>query len=447
MKQELYTIICAALLSMNCHAQIGKSAGFFSSLGLNSDKVTITESNSSYEEDSGMTTFNVECHETGDYHISLWMLPTTLKNGNSTIYHVSVNGNIVEEISSDKANWQSLQLKNTVTLNEGSNEVCIFTDSPEIPRVEFVRFAKDAAGAEISSTIYDNYLSRAEAGQLADYKPDYTKRDKLTNSVGNPAPFIKANQYFKYSFLTLYHFEAGQKVTVSSKSAADHFIELFSTEYGKSSWKVASQQNDDSFTAEMNVEITETGYYFLKSKTATRGKGSVITLDVNGICYEKIPIYNLTLEFEQPADGNVYATLADSECDPLVTVQGGENGKTIMINDDGTTRYKELQLRINTSYFEQQYDMPTSSMDITSYSSYVPEGNATFISRLLLEGDLSEARKLINGIINDYSGIENITTVSEDNSSVIYDIAGRKTGNPTQGLYIINGNKVVIKDK
>ena len=40
------------------------------------------------------------------------------------------------------------------------------------------------------------------------------------------------------------------------------------------------------------------------------------------------------------------------------------------------------------------------------------------------------------------SGIEEHAVVAEDDNTV-YDLQGRKVDNPTKGIYIINGKKVV----
>ena len=41
-------------------------------------------------------------------------------------------------------------------------------------------------------------------------------------------------------------------------------------------------------------------------------------------------------------------------------------------------------------------------------------------------------------------GIEEVATTSKENNT-IYDIQGRVVTNPTKGLYIVNGKKMVIK--
>ena len=43
------------------------------------------------------------------------------------------------------------------------------------------------------------------------------------------------------------------------------------------------------------------------------------------------------------------------------------------------------------------------------------------------------------------TGIENIDVEETVGSDEIYDIQGRKVNNPTKGLYIINGKKVLVR--
>ena len=45
----------------------------------------------------------------------------------------------------------------------------------------------------------------------------------------------------------------------------------------------------------------------------------------------------------------------------------------------------------------------------------------------------------------DATGIENIINAVEQNDGVVYDLQGRRVANPTKGIYIVNGKKVVIK--
>ena len=67
------------------------------------------------------------------------------------------------------------------------------------------------------------------------------------------------------------------------------------------------------------------------------------------------------------------------------------------------------------------------------------------------EFDTSTGGQLSNGYRFDFSGITGISEVSDEvkgeNGEVktVYDLQGRKVENPTNGIYIINGKKVLVK--
>ena len=63
------------------------------------------------------------------------------------------------------------------------------------------------------------------------------------------------------------------------------------------------------------------------------------------------------------------------------------------------------------------------------------------------EFDTSTGGQLSNGYRFDFSGITGISEVKGQSGEVkgIYDLQGRKVENPTNGIYIINGKKVLVK--
>ena len=44
-----------------------------------------------------------------------------------------------------------------------------------------------------------------------------------------------------------------------------------------------------------------------------------------------------------------------------------------------------------------------------------------------------------------FTGIDDIEGEDESAETVIYDLRGRRVDNPTKGMYIVNGKKVLIK--
>ena len=56
------------------------------------------------------------------------------------------------------------------------------------------------------------------------------------------------------------------------------------------------------------------------------------------------------------------------------------------------------------------------------------------------------AQKGLNYLLSQSDGIEEVnSTVQQSQSTVIYDLQGRQVANPTRGIYIVGGRKVVIK--
>lgn len=43
------------------------------------------------------------------------------------------------------------------------------------------------------------------------------------------------------------------------------------------------------------------------------------------------------------------------------------------------------------------------------------------------------------------TGIESVTDDAECSQTIYYDLQGRRVTNPTKGIYIMNGKKVLVK--
>jgi hypothetical protein len=63
-----------------------------------------------------------------------------------------------------------------------------------------------------------------------------------------------------------------------------------------------------------------------------------------------------------------------------------------------------------------------------------------------LKGEAASARMFAMDFgEGETTGIDATLVNSEKVNSVVYDLQGRKVAQPTKGLYIVNGKKVVIK--
>jgi len=65
-------------------------------------------------------------------------------------------------------------------------------------------------------------------------------------------------------------------------------------------------------------------------------------------------------------------------------------------------------------------------------------------SKAYLQTTIAAARIAIN-FDDETTGIENLTPTLSQGEGAIYDLQGRKVAQPTKGLYIVNGKKVIIK--
>lgn len=88
--------------------------------------------------------------------------------------------------------------------------------------------------------------------------------------------------------------------------------------------------------------------------------------------------------------------------------------------------------------FEQVMDALKNSCDNDEFTAKTPirwEGYGKI-----------NAQKGLNYLLSQSDGIEEVnSTVQQSQSTVIYDLQGRQVANPTRGIYIVGGRKVVMK--
>ena len=76
----------------------------------------------------------------------------------------------------------------------------------------------------------------------------------------------------------------------------------------------------------------------------------------------------------------------------------------------------------------------------------VVDGSAITAGKAYLKVDDGAARQFIGfGDDNGATGIDSLTPALSKGEEVYYDLQGRRVAQPTKGLYIVNGKKVVIK--
>ena len=73
----------------------------------------------------------------------------------------------------------------------------------------------------------------------------------------------------------------------------------------------------------------------------------------------------------------------------------------------------------------------TNTFTMGANTAYLPASAAT-------------ARTFIS-LGNETTGVDDVSSKTEDVRGVVYDLSGRRVAQPTKGLYIVNGKKVIIK--
>ena len=79
------------------------------------------------------------------------------------------------------------------------------------------------------------------------------------------------------------------------------------------------------------------------------------------------------------------------------------------------------------------YQTTTTSFTVGANAAYLP---ANF--------DGSGAR-FFSLFDDDATGIQNLTPALSEGEGVVYNLRGQRVAQPTKGLYIVNGKKVIIK--
>ena len=78
------------------------------------------------------------------------------------------------------------------------------------------------------------------------------------------------------------------------------------------------------------------------------------------------------------------------------------------------------------------------ALKVTSQTVFTPNEPYYYLPDYLV-GELTSGYLIL---ADEVSGIEEHAVVADDDNTV-YDLQGRKVDNPTKGIYIINGKKVV----
>lgn len=109
------------------------------------------------------------------------------------------------------------------------------------------------------------------------------------------------------------------------------------------------------------------------------------------------------------------------------------------------TKYKKIKIAIMANYVERR--CPTKLTKPTRTITQASLVGAFLMDIYLDLSDVAHARGVdILDIGDGTTGIFDAKiTTEEPTQRIVYDLQGRRVKNPTKGLYIVNGKKVIIK--
>lgn len=427
--------------------------------------------------------FVVSAEKAGCYYCNFWLHPAEKGAGVFTEYKVYVNDVLAGSVKPIVKGPQQAAIDGapTVMLSAGANVITVSTRCPEVPDVETLRLSLDAAGAQISSSGYEDYMEKAQQNEGV-----------VASNEARIATYSRVLP-LKYSFYRLFSFDEGQEVSFKTASKTPHAIDLFlfaqtpqmvpigggssgglvigkkdlpfvdpSIPYNKElyvmpsndemqglSWKRNSEpglSNPDKHEAIMKVKIPKVGKYLVKLRSAENNVLGVCDLTVNdGYRYSNIPIYYYSVSEQVPADGDAYLVYAagtnpDAD-DPMLFVQGNAADRIVGYNDDAPTDVlSEWSLGKHDSYLCQAYKVKTSSVHVCNYSSSNPEShcfvdvwnkvelsaaqNAVSAQRSFISVKPQTDRMGLSGRVQECSSMKPLPVASDVKSVQVFSLTG-----------------------
>ena len=177
------------------------------------------------------------------------------------------------------------------------------------------------------------------------------------------------------------------------------------------------------FCSEYKLDFSKTGLSAYKAKVS--GDKVVLTKIVDGI----VPANTGVILNGDANDYDLPITTADATTDFSDNEMVGVTQRTQVLWNPSTDVYNYILQGGEFKKASIGYLKPNRAYLSTSY-------NVTANAREYLEISFED---------DDVTGIDATLVNSEKVNSDIYDLQGRKVEQPTKGLYIVNGRKVIVK--
>ena len=209
-----------------------------------------------------------------------------------------------------------------------------------------------------------------------------------------------------------------------------------------------------------NFDLVTTGSVYIESVTIEKPLAAVSISDV------KYATFGNTTEFDLavPEGVTAYAAVASGTTVTLHEIDVIPASAGVIVGGEAGTYIFEMS-SVESSYTGENHMVavtedkviPETEGDKTNYiftkkgdvlGFYKSSGSGTITKgKAYLSAPTTSGAKMLTIGFNDATGIESISELGDKNSeSEVYDLQGRKVKNPTKGLYIVNGKKVIIND-
>lgn len=418
--------------------------------------------------------FEVEASESGSYFTEFWLMPAKYADNSYTTFWIYVNGEYVGSIRPASGNWQSARVDGNETFDfeKGSNVITIATRAPELPEVETLKVAMNDRDAAFSSEAFESYLDEAVAGASYDVPEEEDGISMFASAEEGVNVAHFTNVPLRYTYYNTFQFTAGQDIFITCSSPIAHNIDVVfygdntftlennipdynnppgyvnapqsgtllpglwnpnfkpqhfgtratSEEMQGLNWRAPSQQSLNS-TAQVStarIKIPKTGQYLVRIRSMANGTMGVADLNVNGAYfYEDVPISFSYVRCSIPADANEYGSMTCcnnfGSDDPFIFIHGAYADRIVGYNDDGpSAKLKEYNLSKLDSYISQRYNVETSGISVSNYSSSNPVSRCNILARVSQGAAKSVARSRANG-----SGTAEVSKLPVMDDSVI----------------------------
>lgn len=368
--------------------------------------------------------FAVDVPSDGFYSVGFWLIAPRLSDESFQKYNVSVNGQHVGEILSEKPGWHMGGVENGTTfwLNKGRNEFVVSCQSSEIPNVESIIVACDDDEVAEYEKPFDRYMS--------DIRNDAIRREAVQMPESEATGLEDVSQVgigdLLYSFFDRFTFNKGKEVSITSNSSKPHIIDVvyvgkpndrissgsiacqsqqsvdliglpikpvFEYEQASSAeiqglnWsRISDKRVNNTYGTSFSVRVPQTGIYLVRLRSREAGSCGTADISIAGLSYEDVPMCNSTIDYLiSPREGEV-AVFAKghrvnyglnptyiNDVDPMLFIHGADGDRIVGFSDDGTaSEHYTYGLSARDPFISQRYMIPATSISVSNYSSIDP---------------------------------------------------------------------------